>query len=99
MITIKKTQGVQTSNHLTCIWIQEVVLDFKQQCPVGKIIIDAEKISFYKLGLLMGVARHSTSGIVYNNGNLSYSGFETPVIRDKDMCIELFKVFNLNSPF
>ena len=47
----------------------------------------------------MGVARHSTSGIVYNNGNLSYSGFETPVIRDKDMCIELFKVFNLNSPF
>ena len=34
-MTIKKTQGVQTSNHLTCTWIQEVILDFKQtvKCP------------------------------------------------------------------
>ena len=24
MITITKTQGVQTSNHLTCTWIQEL---------------------------------------------------------------------------
>ena len=46
MITIEKTQGVQTSNHLTCIWIQEVILDYKKQFPVGKVIIDAEKINF-----------------------------------------------------
>lgn len=45
MITITKTQGVQTSNHLTCTWIQEIILDFKQtvKCPVGKVVIDAEK--------------------------------------------------------
>lgn len=44
-MTIKKTQGVQTSNHLTCTWIQEVILDFKQtvKCPIGKVVIDAEK--------------------------------------------------------
>lgn len=48
MMTIKKTQGVQTSNHLTCTWIQEVILDFKQtvKCPIGKVVIDAEKITF-----------------------------------------------------
>ena len=49
MMTITKTQGVQTSNHLTCTWIQEVILDFKQtvKCPIGKVVIDAEKITFY----------------------------------------------------
>ena len=45
MITFKKTEGVQTSNHKTCIWIQEVILDFKRQTnsPIGKVVIDAEK--------------------------------------------------------
>lgn len=95
MITVEKTQGVQTSNHLTCIWIQEVILDFKQSCRVGKVVIDAEKISFYKFGLLMGIARHSTAGIVYNNGHLSYEGLETPIIRDSTLCAELYKVFKL----
>lgn len=99
MITIEKTQGVQTSNHLTCIWIQEVILDYKKQCPVGKVVIDAEKISFYKFGLLMGIVRHSTAGMIYSNGHLSYAGFETPVIRDNAMCAELFRLFNLNNPF
>ena len=42
MITFKKTEGVQTSNHKTCIWIQEVILDFKRQTnsPIGKVVID-----------------------------------------------------------
>ena len=98
MITIKKTQGVQTSNHMTCIWIQEGILDFKKQCPTSKVVIDAEKINFYKFGLPMGLARHSTSGLIYNNGHLHYAGFQTPIIRDRDMCVSLFKLFNLNNP-
>ena len=58
MITFKKTEGVQTSNHKTCIWIQEVILDFKRQTnsPIGKVVIDAEKITFYKFGIVMGIA-------------------------------------------
>lgn len=98
-MTITKTQGVQTSNHQTCIWIQEVILDFKEtvKCPVGKVVIDAEKITFYKFGLIMGVARHSTAGMVYSIGNLSYTGIETPVVKDKSLCIELFNLFNLNN--
>ena len=99
MITIKKTPGVQTSNHLTCIWIQEVILEYQEQCPVGKVVIDAEKINFYKFGLQTGFARHSSAGMIYNNGHLYYSGFQTPVVRDRAMCKELFSLFNLNSPF
>ena len=101
MMTIKKTQGVQTSNHLTCTWIQEVILDFKQtvKCPIGKVVIDAEKITFYKFGLDMGVARHSTAGLVYSNGHLNYEGKELPVMKDEALCIELFKLFNLRNPF
>lgn len=100
-MTITKTQGVQTSNHLTCTWIQEVILDFKEnvKCPVGKVVIDAEKMTFYKFGLVMGVARHSTAGMVYANGNLSYAGTETPVMKDESLCVELFNLFNLNNPF
>lgn len=101
MITFKKTPGVQTSNHKTCIWIQMLILDFKRDigCPVGKIVIDAEKITFYKFGLVMGQIRHSTAGIIYSNGDLSYQGWESPVVIDKEMCIELFRLFNLNNPF
>ena len=101
MMTIKKNQGVQTSNHLTCTWIQEVILDFKQtvKCPIGKVVIDAEKITFYKFGLVMGVARHSTAGLVYSNGHLNYEGKELPVMKDEALCIELFKLFNLRNPF
>ena len=74
MITIEKTQGVQTTDQLTCVRIQEIILAYKQQHPIGKVVIDAEKITFYKFGLKLGFARHSANGIVYNNGNLSYVG-------------------------
>ena len=43
----------------------------------------------------MGIARHSTAGMVYSNGNLNYEGLENPVIRDREMCLELFRLFNL----
>lgn len=96
---IEKTQGVITSNHKTCIRIQEIILDCKEQWPIGKVVIDAEKMMFYKLGLKMGIARHSVNGLIYNNGNLSYAGIDTPVIRDKSLCLELFNIFGLDNPF
>jgi hypothetical protein len=101
MITFKKSEGVQTSNHKTCVWIQEIIYDFKRHtnAPIGKVVIDAEKITFYKFGLVMGIARHSTSGMVYSNGYLKYEGIENPCVIDKRMCIELFKLFNLSNPF
>lgn len=96
---IEKTQGVISSNHKTCIRIQEIIVDCKKQWPIGKVVIDAEKMTFYKLGLKMGIARHSVNGIIYNDGNLSYAGIDSPVIMDKSLCIDLFKLFGLNNPF
>ena len=95
MITFKKSQGVQKADIETCKRIQEVVLDAQQQIPVGSVMIDAEKITFYKFGLKMGITRHSTAGIVYTNGELSYAGLRVPQIKDIIICTELFKLFNL----
>jgi len=98
MITIKKTEGVQSSDHRTCIWIQELIYGYKQQCPIGKVVIDAEKMSFIKFGITMGVCRHATNGIVYDrDGSLTYVGLDNPLIHDREICSELFKLFNLKS--
>lgn len=94
-MTITKTPGVQTSNHMTCVRLQELILGYNEQCPVGKVLIDAEKMTFYKFGLKMGLARHSVNGIVYNNGVLLYTGLETPIIEDRRLCNQLFELFGL----
>lgn len=94
-MTIEKTQGVLTADHIACVRLQEIILGYKQQCPVGKVIIDAEKITFYKFGLKLGIARHSANGIVYNNGNLSYAGMDFPMIRDTAILNQLLILFNL----
>ena len=97
MITIKKTPGVQSSDQRTCIWIQELIYGYKQQCPIGKVVIDAEKMTFSKFGITMGVCRHATNGIVYDrDGSLTYVGIENPVIRDMEIYNEVFKVLMLN---
>ena len=95
-MTVIKTPGVQFSDHITCVRLQEIILGYKAQCPVGKVLIDAEKITFYKFGLKLGLARHSVNGIIYNNGYLSYSGLVTPVIEDTMLCNQLFDLFNLS---
>lgn len=95
MITFKKSQGVQSADIETCKRIQEIILDAKQQVPIGSVMIDAEKITFYKFGLVMGVARHSTSGLVYSNGKLSYQGISVPEIKDLVICTQLFRLFDL----
>lgn len=93
-MTIEKTQGVLTADQLTCVRLQEVILGYKQQCPVGKVIIDAEKMTFYKFGLKLGIARHSANGIVYNNGNLSYEGMDFPMVQDTTILNSLLDLFH-----
>lgn len=96
MITIKKTQGVQSSDYCTCVRLQELIFGYKEQCPIGKVIIDAEKMTFFKFGIKMGICRHATNGIVYDkNGSLKYVGIGNPIIYDQEICRELFRLFNL----
>ena len=92
---VKKTDGVRYADKDTCIRLQEIILGYKEQCPVGKVVIDAEKITFYKFGLKLGIARHSVNGIIYNNGTLSYVGYRMPEMEDRTLCNELFRLFNL----
>lgn len=95
-MNITKTSGVCTTNQRICIRLQEIIIEYKRQCPVGKVVIDAEKIIFYKLGLKMGIARHSVNGIIYNNGFLNYVGIVLPIIENKDLCNQLCDLFELN---
>ena len=95
MMTIEKTQGVQTTDQLTCVRIQEIILAYKQQHPIGKVVIDAEKITFYKFGLKLGIAQHSANGIVYNNGNLSYVGMDFPIVENTSILNQLLNLFHL----
>lgn len=95
MITITKSQGILTADQVTCVRLQEIIVGAKAEFPVGKVLIDAEKITYYKFNLKMGITRHSVSGIVYNNGNLSYKGTHFPVVRDTTMLQQLLLLFNL----
>ena len=95
MMTIEKTQGVQTTDQLTCVRIQEIILAYKQQHPIGKVVIDAEKITFYEFRLKLGFARHSANGILYNNGNLSYVGMDLPMIENTSILNQLLNLFHL----
>ena len=92
---IEKNQGVQYTDEMTCVKLQELILGYKAQCPVGKVVIDAEKITFYKFGLPLGCARHAVNGIVYNNGRLSYMGMDFPMIQDINLVDQLLILFNL----
>lgn len=97
---IEKTPGVKTADHATCIRIQEIIMGYKEQCPyIGKVVIDAEKITYYKFRLALAVSRLSVNGIIYNDGRLSCATIFTPVVYDESLCIELFKLFGLSNPF
>ena len=53
MITIEKTYGVRgVSDYQTLVRLQELISLAKEKYGfVGKAVIDAEKISYYKFGL------------------------------------------------
>ena len=88
MITIQKSFGVQgVADNDTLIRLQELIALSRHQYPVGKAIIDTEKITFYKFGLKLGIARCATNSL----GIIRYCGYMIPEVQDrqvmKDICI------------
>lgn len=101
MIKIEKTYGVRgVANDKTIIRLEELISIYKQQCPIGKVIIDTEKITFYKFGLKMGIMRFASNGLVVDEeGIIKDYGLEMPIIRDKEVLRTLYTLFNRHYPF
>ncbi|MBQ3619773.1 MAG: hypothetical protein II939_16630, partial [Bacteroidales bacterium] len=68
MIKLEKTLGVRgVANDITIFRIQEIIAIEKERMGfVGKVVIDTEKISFYKFGLKLGICRFAPNGLVVN---------------------------------
>lgn len=96
MITIEKTYGVRdVAGDKTLIRLQELISIYKQKCPVGKVVIDAEKLTFYKFGLKLGICRFATNGLTVNeDGVIRDCSFNYPVIYDKQVLKSLYELFN-----
>lgn len=102
MITIEKTYGVRgTENDETLMRLQEVIALSKNQYGwVGKAIIDTEKITFYKFGMKLGLARHSTNGFVVNEmGIIRHVGYIVPEIQDRQVLTDVYRLFGKRCPF
>lgn len=101
MITIEKTYGVRgVANDKTLIRLEELITGYKHQCPIGKVIIDTEKMTFYKFGLKMGICRFATNGLVVNEeGIIRDTSFDYPTIEDKQTLRSLYNLFNRRWPF
>ena len=102
MITIEKTYGVKGGeNDLTMVRLQELIaLAKKQYGWVGKAVIDTEKIMYTKFGLKLGLSRLSTNGLVVSeNGIIRYDGFLNPIVYDKQILRDLYRLFGKNCPF
>lgn len=92
---LEKSRGVLYSDEITCVRLQEIILGYKEQCPISKVLIDAEKMTFYKFGLPVGRAWHNVNGIYFFNGYLSCDPLSFPAFRDLDLIDQLLILFNL----
>lgn len=102
MISIEKTYGVRdAADDETLMRLQEVIaLAVQQYGWVGKAVIDAEKITFYKFGLKLGLARHSTNGFVVNEqGVIRHVGYMIPEIQDRQVLTDVYRLFGKRCPF
>lgn len=100
MTTIEKTYGVRgVSDYLTLVRLQELISLAKQQYGwVGKAIIDAEKITYYKFGLKLGIHRFATNGLVVNEeGIVRDCGTSFPEIMDTQVLTDLCVLFNMKA--
>lgn len=101
MITIEKTYGVRgAADDVTLFRLQEVIALSKDQYGwVGKAVIDTEKITFYKFGLKLGLARHSTNGFVVNeNGIIRNIGSIVPALQDRQVLTDVYRLFGKKCP-
>lgn len=97
MIKIEKTYGVRgVYDESTLVRLQELIALSKQQFGwVGKAVIDAEKITFYKFGLKLGISRFATNGLVVDeNGIIRDCGMSFPEITDRQVLTDLCVLFN-----
>lgn len=102
MITIEKTFGIQgVEDDIALLRLQELIALSKQNLGwVGKAVIDPEKITFYKFGLKMGIARLSTNGLVVNEqGIVRNVGYKIPQIEDRQVLTDLCKLFGRRCNF
>ena len=102
MIKIEKTYGIKgVSDYETLIRLQELISLAKQQYGlVGKAVIDAEKITYYKFGLKLGFQRFATNGLVVNeNGIIRDCGISFPEIIDRQILTDLCVLFNMKINF
>lgn len=102
MIKIEKTYGVRgVFDELTLVRLQELISIAKQQYGlVGKAVIDAEKITYYKFGLKLGVSRFATNGLVINeNGIIRDCGISFPKVLDRQVLTDLCVLFNMKINF
>lgn len=102
MIIIEKTYGVRgVADYQTLIRLQELISLAKQQYGlVGKAVIDAEKITYYKFGLKLGIHRFATNGLVVNEeGIVRDCGTFIPDVIDRQVLTDLCVLFNMNANF
>lgn len=100
MIIIKKTYGVRgVYDYRTLVRLQELISLAKQQYGVaGKAVIDAEKITYYKFGLKLGICRFATNGLVVNeNGIVRDNGTFSHEIIDRQILTDLCVLFNMKA--
>ncbi len=100
-MTIEKSYGVRgVADDMTLVRLQELIALYKEKNPVGKVVIDTEKITYYKFGLKMGITRFATNGIVVNEmGIIRTSGLIIPEIWDREILTDIYKLFGKNCPF
>lgn len=100
-MTIEKSYGVRgVADDMTLVRLQELIALYKEKNPVGKVVIDTEKITYYKFGLKMGITRFATNGIVVNEmGIIRTNGLIIPEIWDREILTDIYKLFGKNCPF
>lgn len=102
MMTIQKSFAIQgVENEIALLRLQEVIALAKQQLGwVGKAVIDAEKVTYYKFGLKLGISRLSTNGLVVNEqGIIRNVGNIIPEIQDRQVLTDLCQLFGLRCSF
>ena len=102
MIKIEKTYGIKGVNDFqTRVRVQELIALSKQKYgSIGKVIIDAEKITYYKFGIRLGINRLSTNGLVVNeNGIIRDNGPYIPDILDNNILNDLCTLFDTQINF
>lgn len=101
MVTIEKTFGVKdAADDAALTQIQQVIASASQQFGwVGKAVIDPEKITFYKFGIKLGLARLSVAGLVVNEqGVIRYTGLRLPVVMDREILTNVYILFGKRCP-